>query len=162
MATVYLGLGSNLGEREKSLSCALSLLSERVGVVRRCSDFMATEPWGFFSDHSFLNAAVELGTTLSPQEVLHVSQQIERELGREEKSRQGVYHDRTIDIDILFYVDDNGETLICEEKGILSLPHPLSHLRRFVLEPLCQIAPDLWHPLQKHTVKELLRKLQAR
>ena len=99
---LYLSLGSNLGDREDALHRAIALIEERIGTVQRVSSFIETEPWGFESEHPFLNAACMVQTTLSPEECLKETQQIERELGRKSKSRNGVYHDRPIDIDILF------------------------------------------------------------
>ena len=136
MHNLYVSLGSNLGDREQMIRQALALLDERVGVVDRDSSFIETEPWRFQSQHPFLNAAALVHTMLSPHLCLLETQQIERELGRTEKSVDGIYHDRTIDIDLLLYDD-----LHVDEKG-LTLPHPHMHERDFVMIPLREIFPS--------------------
>lgn len=137
MATLYLSLGTNLGDRHKNLSCALELIGREVGTVVSASDIIETEPWGFESSNSFLNMAAKVQTSLQPLEVLHATQEIERSLGRTRKSVDGEYHDRLIDIDILLY--DN----LVMETPELTIPHPLMYQRQFVMEPLAQIAPEL-------------------
>ena len=133
MSIVYLGLGSNLGNKEQHITTAVKHLEQRVGKVRRLSSLLKTEPWGFTSPHSFDNAAVSIDTILSPHEVLEATQQIERDMGREQKSMNGEYHDRIIDIDILLYDD-----MEVNEKD-LTIPHPLMHQRDFVMIPLREI-----------------------
>ena len=135
---VYLGLGSNLGDREAVLLQAIKLIDERVGQVLRHSSFIETEPWGFESTNRFLNAAVCCETTLTPREVLQVTQQIERDLGKRKRhatkrQKEINYQDRPIDIDILLYDD-----LIVDEPD-LKIPHPLMHQREFVMRPLNEI-----------------------
>ncbi len=142
MNTVYLSLGSNLGDRRALLEQALELIGCKVGQIVRASDFIETQPWGFESENAFLNLAAKVGTELSPIEVLHATQDIERQLGRTEKSCSGHYHDRPIDIDLLMYFDaDGNETVVSTRE--LTLPHPLMRKRQFVMEPLGQIAPEL-------------------
>lgn len=152
MAITYLGLGTNIGNKRRNLITAAALLAERVGDVLALSGFYETEPWGFESNNWFLNAAVKLNTDYSPQELLIVTQQIEKELGRTEKSN-GTYHDRMIDIDILLYDD---EVLQTPE---LVLPHPLMHERKFVMEPLAEIAPFVQHPIFKESIMDLNERL---
>ena len=135
---VYLGLGSNLGDREAVLLQAIDLIDERVGQVLRRSSFIETEPWGFESANRFLNAAVCCETTLTPREVLQATQQIERDLGKRKRhatkrQKEINYQDRPIDIDILLYDD-----LIVDEPD-LKIPHPLMHQREFVMRPLNEI-----------------------
>ena len=132
---VYLGLGSNMGDRRSLLLRACEEIAERVGLVERCSSFIETEPWGFQSEHPFLNAACLVLTTLPPIECLDRTQQIERELGRTTKSCGGIYHDRPIDIDLLMYDDIQLST------PRLTLPHPRMHERDFVMIPLREILP---------------------
>ena len=134
--SLYLSLGSNIGDREHLLRRAIALIDERVGTVQRVSSFIETEPWGFQSEHPFLNAACMVLTTLPPEECLKRTQQIERELGRKKKSRNGIYHDRPIDIDLLMYGDVKLST------PTLTLPHPLMHERDFVMIPLREILPS--------------------
>ena len=112
---------------------AIKLIGERIGTVQRVSSFIETEPWGFQSEHPFLNAACLVLTTLSPEECLEATQQIERELGRKKKSRNGIYHDRPIDIDLLMYDDLRLST------PTLTLPHPHMYERDFVMIPLSEI-----------------------
>ena len=135
MTDLYLSLGSNLGDREEMLRRAISLIDERIGAVQRVSSFIETEAWGFESENRFLNAAVKVLTTLSPEECLKRTQQIERELGRKKKSKNGVYHDRPIDIDLLLY----GDLKLSTPK--LTIPHPHMNERDFVMIPLREIMP---------------------
>ncbi len=153
MATAYLSLGSNLGDRLRLIQEAVAALTVEAGPVTALSSLYETEPWGFSSPHRFLNVALALETTLSPETLLAVTQHIERDLGRTHKSVDGRYADRTIDIDLLFVGDAVLDT------PALTLPHPRLHLRRFVLEPLCEIAPDLCHPLLRKSVSRLLAEL---
>lgn len=146
---VYLGLGTNLGDKEQNLRMSVKKIEERIGNVVSLSAFYATAPWGFSSENSFLNAAVCVETTLLPLQVLEETQRIERELGRTEKSVNGLYADRLIDIDLLLY-DDR----VMDAEGLV-LPHPLMTERRFVMEPLSEIAPDVVHPVLHKTMKEL-------
>ena len=133
MHKVYLSLGSNLGNKEQNLTSAISEIARRIGNIIAQSAFLETEPWGFDSDNAFLNAAVCVETQLSPYELLHTTQQIERDLGRIQKSEQGLYHYRIIYIDILLYDDLHIQT------PELTIPHPLMQQRDFVLIPLKEI-----------------------
>ncbi|MBQ7420532.1 MAG: 2-amino-4-hydroxy-6-hydroxymethyldihydropteridine diphosphokinase [Alloprevotella sp.] len=137
MPEVYIGLGSNLGDREWNIRHAVGLLEARIGRQTKLSGLYETKPSGFRSDHDFLNAVAAFETTLSPVELLDITQQIERELGRTRKSRGGIYHDRTIDIDLLYM-----ENIRISTPG-LTLPHPRAASRAFVMEPLAEIAPDV-------------------
>ena len=156
MARVCLSLGSNLGPRETYLRKALQALDKELGSLVKCSSFYETLPWGFSSDSLFLNAAACFDTLLSPEEVLAVTQQIEKSLGRKEKSRQGQYADRCIDIDILLYDDRVMQT------PDMILPHPHMAERMFVLEPLAEIMPHMLHPLLKKTILQLKEELAER
>lgn len=139
--SLYLSLGSNLGDRHALLQQAIRLLAERVGVLCRTSSFVETEPWGFRSEHPFLNACVMLETELTPARCLMETQRIEREMGRTKKSTAGQYHDRTIDIDILLYDELQFDTMVHTPWGMqrLTIPHPLMHQRDFVMVPLREI-----------------------
>lgn len=156
MARVCLSLGSNLGPRETYLRKALQALDKELGSLVKCSSFYETLPWGFSSDSLFLNAAACFDTLLSPEEVLAVTQQIEKSLGRKEKSRQGQYADRCIDIDILLYDDRVIET------PDMILPHPHMAERMFVLEPLAEIMPHVLHPQLRKTILQLKEELAER
>lgn len=131
---VYLGLGSNLGDCRKNLERAIRMIGDKVGRVLRQSSFIETEPWGFESEHKFMNAVILCETMKTPREVLLLTQQIERDMGRKKKSVSGGYADRPIDIDILLYDD-----LTIDEPD-LKIPHPLMHERDFVMIPLNEIS----------------------
>lgn len=152
MAIAYLGLGTNIGNKRRNMITAAALLAERVGDILALSGFYETEPWGFESENFFLNAAVKLKTSFSPLELLLITQQIEKELGRTEKSN-GAYHDRIIDIDILLYDDEVLRT------PQLTLPHSLMHERKFVMDPLSEIAPFVVHPVLKERIIDLKERL---
>ena len=130
---VYLGLGTNLGDKRKNLNDAIRMLENLVGEVEKVSSVIETEPEGFKSDNMFLNAVVKVRTTLSPFELLDITQDVEKSLGRKEKSSNGIYHDRVIDIDILLYDDINIST------PRLVIPHPRMAQREFVMTPLAEI-----------------------
>ena len=130
---VYFSLGSNLGDKEGNIREAISRIGELIGEVDRQSTLLATEPWGFKSDNTFVNAAIRCTTSLSPFEILNITQNIERAMGRTLKSVDGQYHDRIIDIDILIYDDLHITT------PQLTLPHPLMKERDFVMIPLKEI-----------------------
>ena len=141
---VYLGLGSNLGDREGNIRKAIDLLHERVGEVVRQSSLIETAPWGFESEHRFLNGVILCETTLTPRQVLKATQKIEQELGKTKahatmrqlsmlNSQLPTFKDRPIDIDILLY--DDWEV----EEPDLKIPHPLMRERDFVMIPLKEI-----------------------
>lgn len=133
--TVYFSLGTNLGDKERNIQEALRMMEEQVGCLVRQSALHVTEPWGFHSDNSFINACACYETTLSPLQILTVTQDIERKMGRTSKSSEGQYHDRIIDIDILLYDD------ISLHNDELTIPHPLMQEREFVMKPLSEILP---------------------
>ena len=153
MAQVYLGLGTNLGEKECNLNNALISLNVEVGKVIQLSSFYTSKSWGFESKNNFLNAVVLLKTELSPFQLLAKTQEIERKLGREEKTTTR-YTDRVIDIDILLY-----DNLILNQME-LKIPHPLLEERDFVLIPLAEIAAELEHPVLKKTFREILQSVK--
>lgn len=151
---MYLSLGSNVGDRLAHLESAIAALG-RVGAVTRISSFYETEPVEFTQQPWFLNAVVELQTELSPETLMQELLTIERGLGRQrpEPGTQRAKGPRTLDLDIVFFGDR-----VMEIPG-LTLPHPAAHQRRFVLEPLAEIAPTALHPVFKRSVKELLDAL---
>ena len=155
MAKVYVGLGTNLGDKEQNLRDAVQKIEEQIGKVVSLSAFYVTAPWGFVSENSFLNAAACVETELPPLDVLRETQLIERELGRTKKSVNGMYSDRLIDIDLLLYEDL--VLSVTSPSGVeLNLPHPLMTERDFVMKPLAEIAPDLVHPVLGKTMRELI------
>ena len=131
--TVYFSLGTNLGDKEGNIHEAIRRIGELIGTVECQSTLLVTEPWGFESENPFVNAAIRCSTELQPMEVLRLSQEIERAMGRTQKSVDGKYHDRIIDIDILMYDDLHIDT------KILKLPHPLMKEREFVMIPLKEV-----------------------
>lgn len=153
MATLYLSLGTNLGDRLSHLETARALIGQRIGMVQAVSGVMETEPWGFESSNRFLNMALAVITELNPMEALKATQAIEKEMGRVKKSLNSRYSDRIIDIDLIMY-----DSQVIDIPG-LKIPHPLMHMRKFVLEPLSEIAPDLTHPVLHKTVREMLEEL---
>lgn len=150
--TCYIGLGANLGDRVRALRGALDELDRHPDIeVSAVSSFIETEPVGGPPGQPpFLNAAAELRTTLSPRRLLAVLQEVEDLFGRERKVRWGP---RTLDLDLLLYEDR-----IIDEPD-LRVPHPRMHERRFVLQPLAQIAPEARHPVLGRTMRELLEQL---
>lgn len=136
----YLSLGSNLGDKRGNILRAIEIMKEQIGTLVSQSALYETEPWGFRSDNGFVNAAVCFETELQPHDLLHVTQAIERQMGRTHKSvptgKADVlpeYHDRIIDIDILLYGDERVNT------HELTIPHPLMRVREFVMTPLMEI-----------------------
>lgn len=137
MATLYLSLGTNLGDRRSNLETAITHITQKVGTLQARSGIIETEPWGFDSSNRFLNMVIKIHTQLEPLEVLHTTQQIEKLMGRTAKSDKNGYQDRIIDIDILLYDE------VVMNTPELTIPHPRMYERRFVMEPLAEIAPDL-------------------
>ena len=136
---VYLGLGSNLGDREENIRKAIALIAERVGEVTRQSSLIETEPWGYESANKFLNGVILVETALTPRQVLKATQKIERELGKRRRHattrvQSTMYHDRPIDIDILLYDD------LTVDEPDLKIPHPQMQQRAFVMKPLEEIS----------------------
>ena len=142
---VYLSLGSNVGDRAANLNTAIERLRS-LGEVAAVSSFYETEPVEFTAQPWFLNCAVKLNTEKMPKQLLNAVLDIEKEMGRKRLKKKGP---RTIDIDILLF----GNSVI-DTKG-LTVPHPAMHERRFVLEPLAEIAPEVRHPVFKRTAREL-------
>jgi 2-amino-4-hydroxy-6-hydroxymethyldihydropteridine diphosphokinase len=145
--TIYLSLGSNLGDRAQNLRAAIDGLSRAGVVVRRVSSVYETAPVDLLDQPMFHNLVVDAETALMPRQLLKLIARLERELGRQRTVAKGP---RTIDIDILFY----GSSVI--DTPDLIVPHPRIAERRFVLEPLAEIAPDLVHPLTRCTIHKML------
>jgi 2-amino-4-hydroxy-6-hydroxymethyldihydropteridine diphosphokinase len=152
IVTVYLGLGSNHGDREGNLQKALSLLC-RQGRLTALSSVYETEPWGYTSQPLFLNAVCAMETRMGAEELLELAQSVERELGRVATFRYGP---RTLDVDILFYGDE------VMEKAHLQIPHPGIPNRAFILVPFVEIAPDMIHPTVKKSIAELLENVPGK
>lgn len=151
MSQAYISLGSNLAKREENIQRAIKLINDHPAInVVKISPIYETEPVGFKDQNWFLNAVIELDTTLGYQKLLCVLKQVEAKLGKKIERKWGP---RTIDLDILFYDD-----LILNSQD-LQIPHKLMHQRRFVLIPLAQIAPNVKHPILNKTIKELVAEL---
>jgi 2-amino-4-hydroxy-6-hydroxymethyldihydropteridine diphosphokinase len=153
--TLFLLIGGNQGDRETLLRQATDLIQQRIGSVAGLSEIYQTAPWGTFDadeePQDFLNQALKISTRLSPSECLSEALAIEKELGRKRKAKDTpLYTSRPIDIDLIFY-----DSLIIHSPN-LTLPHPRMHLRRFVLTPLCDIAPDYIHPIFNKNLSHLL------
>ncbi len=148
MIKLYILLGGNLGDKQQVFSEARKRLNEQVGTITDQSLVYETEPWGFESDDNFWNQVLEIATDLTAEEVLQKTQQIENELGRTRKANR--YDSRIIDIDILFF----GNQIIQTEN--LVVPHPRIQERKFALVPLCEIVPELIHPVFQKSLKQLL------
>ena len=131
--TLYLALGTNLGNKEENICNAYAKIEEQVWNIIKRSSLYQSKPWGFTSNNDFINTVICCETNLTPHEVLDTIKAIEREMGRTIKSENGVYHDRIIDIDILFYDD------ITVEENDLHIPHPLMKERDFVMVPLKEV-----------------------
>lgn len=143
MHKVFLGVGGNIGNKQKNFKDVYFLIGERLGEISKASSLYETPPWGFQSTENFWNQVIEINTLLSPGELLHEIHKIESEFGRKRDKKQ--YVSREMDIDILYY--DN----IFMETESLIIPHPRIHQRKFVLAPLVEIAPGFKHPLFRLT-----------
>jgi 2-amino-4-hydroxy-6-hydroxymethyldihydropteridine diphosphokinase len=150
---VYLSLGSNLGDRQAQLEAAIGLLS-RIGTITAASAYYETEPTEVPHQPWFLNSAVALETELMPRQLLSATQAIEHQMGRR-REKGPAKGPRVVDIDILLFGNSQVDT------KALTIPHPALHRRRFVLEPLAEIAPDVRHPVFKQTMRELRDALPA-
>ncbi len=152
----HLSLGSNVGDREQQLRDAIARL-ENVGRVVAVSSFYETEPVEFTDQAWFLNCAVTLETTATAEELMSALLEIERQMGRQRVQKKGP---RTIDLDILLFRDPLTDDAVIDSPA-LTIPHPAMHRRRFVLQPLAEIAPEARHPVLKKTIRELLEDLPA-
>lgn len=150
MKIAYLGLGSNLGDRRANLAAAIERLATSDLRVIRASSIYETEPRDVLDQPWFLNQVIEIETDLFPRQLLARMQKVEREMGRKRTIAKGP---RNIDIDILLF----GESVVSTPG--LDIPHPRMTERRFVLEPLAELAPDLRHPKTRRTMRELLARV---
>ena len=144
--TVYLLLGSNLGDRTETLKTATNLITEQVGKIAAQSHFYETQAWGKTDQPDFINQALAVQTKLSPDDVLKTILNIEKELGRERTEK---WAERIIDIDILLY-----DNLVVNKKDLI-IPHPHLHERNFALVPLMEIAGEEEHPILKQTIEDI-------
>lgn len=147
MKSIYILLGTNLGDRIAQLNSALDALEGSIGKIKKFSTIVETAAWGVEDQPSFLNQVIEIKTSLNPIEALEICQHIENQLGRVRTEKWGA---RVIDIDILYYENDQINL------PNLQIPHPYIQDRRFTLIPLVQIAPEYIHPILKKSNKELL------
>lgn len=149
--SVFILSGSNLGNRQLLVNQACKMIEERCGKIVARSRLYESEPWGFKSEHWFLNQVVEINTSLTPDELMDTLLAIEKELGRDRSTPHEGYVSRPMDLDILYWNDG----LIADNQHVI-VPHPRLHLRRFTLLPLCDVAPDYVHPILKKTNRQLL------
>ena len=147
MKTIYLQIGSNIGDRNHYIDRAKKQIEKKIGKIYASSKIYETQAWGIRSQRDFLNVVVKVSTNFDPNKILKISQQIESDLGRIRKEKWG---ERCIDIDILFI---NNEIIKLKN---LTVPHPHIQDRKFILRPLCDIASSLKHPIIKKDIKELL------
>ena len=150
MAIVYIGLGSNVGDRHRNCLAAIELLRQNGLLVARQSSMHETEPWGVTDQPEFVNMTVETETDLAPIKLLEVLKKIEKDMGRQDTMKWGP---RIIDLDILLYDD------IIMKTDSLTIPHPLMHERAFVLRPLSEIAGNFIHPVLKKSITDLLKEV---
>jgi len=148
MNNVFLILGGNLGERRLNLAKATDLIGREVGVVKRVSSVYETQPWGVKDQPNYFNQVLEIITTLNADTLMETLLKVEKQMGRVRTEKYGA---RTIDIDILFFNDE-----IINSRH-LTVPHPRLHERRFVLEPLAEIAPEFVHPIFMTPIIGLLK-----
>lgn len=154
LESVFILIGSNLGERKRLVNQACKMMEERCGVLISKSKMYESEPWGFEAEHWFLNQVVRIDTVLSPDELMKTLLSIEKELGRDRSVPHEGYVSRSIDLDILYY----GEEIVDTE--MVTAPHPRLQERRFALVPLCDVVPCLVHPLLRKTNRQLLEECQ--
>ncbi len=151
--SLLLAFGSNLKEKQKNIEAAMDEIEKRIGKISSVSAFYNSPPFGFESDNNFVNSACEVFTLIDIWDVFAITQDIEKELGRSIKSSSQKYSDRIIDIDIIMA----GNIVI--DTPVLAIPHPRFHQRDFVLNPLCEIAPNAIHPVLDKTIIELRDQL---
>jgi len=149
MARVFIGIGSNIGDRRRNIESAINSIRREGIKITKISGFYETEPWGVKNQPYFINGVIEVETELSPIKLLLLLKRIERDIGRKKAMKWGP---REIDLDILLYDD------IILKSEILNIPHPFLEDREFVLKPLCEIAPNLIHPVLKKPVREILNE----
>lgn len=149
MHIVYLGIGSNIGNREENCNKAINLIKKFGISIKKQSQMYETEPWGLKDQSKFINMALEIETNKTPDELFNTLKQIEKTMGRADEIKWGP---RIIDLDILLYDD------LIKKTAVLEMPHPLMHERDFVLKPLSEIAPDKRHPVFNKKIKDLLNK----
>jgi 2-amino-4-hydroxy-6-hydroxymethyldihydropteridine diphosphokinase len=151
MIKVFLSLGTNLGNKQANLSTAISEIEKNIGQITLYSRIYETAAWGFECENNFFNQVILVITDMEPSLLINSCLAIEKKMGRERNKGEN-YESRKIDIDILFY----GELIVAEDN--LIVPHPYLHDRRFILEPLNEIAPDLIHPILGKSISKLLEE----
>lgn len=150
MTNLYLSTGSNIGDRLNCMVAAASFVEYRIGKIRGCSRVIESEPWGYDSPNRFYNQVLKVVTEKTPEKILQIVLDIEKELGRKRNGND--YSDRIIDIDILFC----GKQVI--DSKTLKIPHPRLHERGFMLVPMCEISGNFLHPVMRKQIKTLLRQ----
>lgn len=153
MSVAYIGIGSNIGNRQENCLHAIELLQKSGIIVTKRSSIYETEPWGVKEQPSFINMVIEVETERGPEELLNILKDIEKQMGRTETVKWG---SRVIDLDILLF-----DNIILNTED-LKIPHPFMHERDFVLRPLFEISPDVTHPLLKMSVSALIQQLHKK
>lgn len=152
-SSIFLALGSNLGNKEQNILVALDKIEEQIGKIISLSALYITSPVGFNSPNQFVNCVCEVTFHSDIMSLFSKTQEIEREMGRSTKSVAGYYSDRIIDIDLILAGD------LVLNTPTLTIPHPAFHTRDFVLTPLCEIAPDRIHPILGKSIRQLKEEL---
>lgn len=155
MNIIYLGIGSNIGDKKRNINICYKNIEKEIGHIFVRSSFYETEAWGFKSENKFINSCIGVQSILNPTAVLVLAKRIESSMGRIKLQNKG-YEDRVIDIDILFY-----NSAIFYSKNLI-IPHPLIEKRDFVLKPLNDIIPNFIHPILKKSISELYKKLSEK
>ena len=153
MIDLFLGFGSNLGSKEENILQSYKLIEKQIGKIISRSAFYISVPQGFKSNNNFINSVCEVNSEMSIYDIFAETQHIEKQIGRTSKSRNGIYSDRIIDIDLLI-----AEDLVIDTSELI-IPHPKMHERLFVLQPFCEIAPNIIHPVFHKTILQLLNEL---
>lgn len=152
--SVFILLGSNLGNRESLIDKACVMIGEKCGEIMEKSSLYESEPWGFEAEQWFLNQVIRISTTMQPDELMTVLLSIEKALGRDRQVIHDGYASRTMDLDILYC----GNQIVVTK--MVTAPHPRLHQRRFTLLPLCELAPDMVHPVLNLTNSQLLERCE--
>lgn len=161
MPTAYINIGSNQGDRRANIARAVALIADTLHVKPQLSSAIESEPWGYDSDSPYLNIGLAFNSRITPEALLDVLLSIERYISpASHRKPDGSYADRIIDIDLIAYGDTAIDMTQTPSGNSLTLPHPRMHLRKFVLLPMLQLAPEWTHPVTGLTPADMLQKLK--